>query len=142
MPVPVTVLVNGNPMTLVMNHQSQDQRFSFFIGNGNVDSIAIDPELWIVSKNNTITEITTSTSYPDGQSIFTVFPNPANNFVEIIPSAEAYDITLTNAYGVQWNPALQFGRIDVSGIPSGFYTMQMRNRQQVILAVQPIVIHH
>ncbi len=142
MPVPITVMLNGTETTIVLDHNVQDQRFSFPIGNTNVDSIRIDPELWLLSRNNTITEITTSSFDPLAQEKYVAFPNPAKDFIEIIPVEGISKADLIDVVGKNWSASLSSGRVDVSGIPSGFYSLVLKNAEGEVLSVQSIIISH
>jgi len=53
MPVPIKFYSKGWDTTLVFNHTSSGQLFNVDIGR-QVDSIKIDPELWILSAKNTV----------------------------------------------------------------------------------------
>ena len=106
----------------------------------SVDSIRIDPELWLLSKNNTVTEISTSSFDPLAQATYAVFPNPAKDFIEVLPvegisSAECIDVV-----GKEWKATLTNGRIDIRFIPAGFYSLVLRNADRDVLSVQSIII--
>jgi len=142
MPVPVSALINGTRETFVMDHNTQDQRFSFFIGDVSVDSVAFDPERWILSRNNTISQIITAVHPIVNNDKFILYPNPANDVLNILPGQEVSRITFTNATGAQWNEKGTNGKVDVSHLPSGFYTLTLQNDNFEILGIKPVIIHH
>lgn len=140
MPVPVSVVLSGSPQTFVLDHTVQGQRFSFHVGNTVVENVTIDPEIWILSKNNTVTEITTSTYQPIGQYSFNVFPNPANTFVEIVPAKDIFATDFIDNLGRKWKTTISSGKMDISELSPGFYTMMLKNSDGELLSIQSIVI--
>lgn len=142
MPVPITVMLNGSETTFVLEHNTLDQRFSLPTGDTNVDSIRIDPELWLLSKNNTVTEISTSSFDPIAQAKYAVFPNPAKDFMEIVPIDGISSADLIDVVGKNLKTPLVHGRIDIGSIPSGFYSLVLKNAASEVLSVQSIIISH
>lgn len=140
MPVPVSVILNGSPQTFVLDHATQGQRFSFPVGNTLVENVSIDPEIWILSKNNTITEITTSTYHPIDQHSFHVFPNPAQSFVEILPSKDVFAADFIDNLGRKWKTTMSSGRLDISRLSPGYYTLMLKNSAGELLSIQSLVI--
>ncbi len=140
MPVPVSVNINGTPTPFVLDHTAQDQRFSFFIGTADADSVVIDPELWILSKNNEITQIITSTYNPIAQDKYIIFPNPASEFVDILPSEGVYEVSLIDILGVKRNMKYDRSRVSIHAIPAGYYRVVLKNNQGEILSIKPLVI--
>ena len=132
MPVPVSVNLNGTPTTFVLDHTTQDQRFSFFIGNVNADSVVIDPEFWILSKDNTITEIITSAYTPIAQDKYVLFPNPASDRLNIHPTSDIAHVEFIDILGVKRN--IQFdggssrpGQFSIRVLSSGIEKQSWRN---------------
>jgi len=142
MPVPVSVVLNGTAQTFVLDHTTQDQRFAFSIGNTVVDNVSIDPEIWLLSKNNIVTEITTSAYNPIAQSKFTVYPNPAKEFLQILPAEGIEAVEFYDACGKKWETKLASGSADVHDLPSGFYTVMLKGENGMILSIQPAIIAH
>ena len=140
MPVPIHASINGTDNTFVLQHTGQAQRFSFFIGNTTVDSVAIDPDRWVLTRNNTVTEVITSTYNPIAQSDFIIYPNPAGDFVNIIPSESIVTVDIIDVYGkVQAVPMLS-GKLDIHSFVPGYYTLMLKNKDKDILSIQSIVI--
>ena len=140
MPVPVSVVLNGASQIFVLEHSTQGQRFSFPIGNTVIENVSIDPEIWILSKNNTVTEITTSTNQPIGQNSFNVFPNPAQSYVEIVPAKDVFAADFIDNLGRKWKTTISAGRIDISALSPGYYILMLKNSNGDILSIQSIVI--
>lgn len=142
MPVPVVVGLNGIPQTFVLEHSSQDQRFAFYTDNQEVTSIAIDPDLWLLSKNNTVTEVITATGDPDAQSKYLLYPNPANQSLQILPGDQIGKVEFMDAYGRSWETPRNANSYLTDHLPSGFYTIRLWDTAEQILSVQPIIIVH
>jgi aminopeptidase N len=74
MPVPVKFYGKGVDTTLVLYHTSSGQEFSYdlpFI----IDSVAIDPELWLISANNLVRKV----PLLDHNDFMEIFPNPIHD---------------------------------------------------------------
>jgi hypothetical protein len=140
MPVPIQVRLNGVDTTFVLPHDQHGQRFAFGIGNTNVESVKIDPDLWILSKNNTITELTTSVYHPIAQGKFAVFPNPAKDIIQIFPSGEIQSVDILDMYGRKQSTRLTTNEIEISGYAPGYYVLMLRNAANEIMSIQSIVI--
>jgi aminopeptidase N len=140
MPVPVVIYTNGIPDTLVMDHLFQDQRFSFYIGDSQVDSIDFDPALWILSRNNTVTQIVTAVDPLESTDPFILYPNPASDQFHILPSDKVEFVTLTNSTGQRSTLKQENGMIDIRQYAPGFYTTSLYDKEGLLLAIKPIVI--
>ena len=105
-----------------------------------IENVSIDPEIWILSKNNTVTEITTSTNQPIGQNSFNVFPNPAQSYVEIVPAKDVFAADFIDNLGRKWKTTISAGRIDISALSPGYYILMLKNSNGDLLSVQSIVI--
>ncbi len=140
MPVPVSVVINGSEQTFVLDHTVQGQRFSFYIGNTVIETVTIDPDIWLLSKNNTVTEITTSIYQPFAQNSIHVFPNPAMSFVEIVPAKDVFTVDFIDNLGRNCITTLSSGRIDVSALSPGFYILMLKNSNGDLVSIQSIVI--
>ena len=105
-----------------------------------IETVSIDPEIWILSKNNTVTEITTSTYQPIGQNSFNLFPNPAQSFVEIVPAKDVFAADFIDNLGRKWKTTISSGRIDISALSPGYYILMLKNLNGDLLSVQSIVI--
>jgi hypothetical protein len=105
-----------------------------------VESVKIDPDLWILSKNNTITELTTSVYHPIAQGKFAVFPNPAKDIIQIFPSGEIQSVDILDMYGRKQSTRLTTNEIEISGYAPGYYVLMLRNAANEIMSIQSIVI--
>ena len=140
MPVPVSVKVNGEFSTFILDHNLQNQRFAYYVGNASIDSVTIDPARWILTKNNTVTEVITGTYNPLGQEDYTIFPNPASAYISISPSAEVYSVDLIDADGKVSTKSVSSGRLSTGNLPSGHYTIALKNGEGEILSVQSVIL--
>ena len=80
MPVPIHFVGIGYDTTIVFNHAYSGQLFSANIP-WQVDSVIFDPELWILSTNNSVTLGVTENE--NSNSLATVFPNPVKTVVNL-----------------------------------------------------------
>ena len=142
MPVPVTVTSDNGNQTFVLDHVKQNQRFSFYKGNSTVISVAIDPDLWLLSKNNTITETTTSVYQPTAQGTYTIYPNPADQELNILPTYGSDHADLTNAYGQKWSLEVSNGKANVGDLPAGFYILMLKDEHDGLLDIRPLILAH
>ncbi len=140
MPVPVSVKVNEDFTTFILDHNYQNQRFAYYVGNASIDSVNIDPERWVLTKNNTVTEIITGVYNPLNQEDYTVFPNPANDYIRIIPSEEVYSVDLIDSDGKVSGKPVSSGSLSTGNLPSGHYTIALKNSKGEILSVQSIIL--
>jgi len=84
MPVPIRFTGTGVDTILVFNHASSGQQFAAPLG-GTVNTVLIDPDLWIVHANDTVMKDPSlgigDPPSPDMQLY--VFPNPASDQLEV-----------------------------------------------------------
>ena len=97
--MPVEILLKGKngEKRFVLGHNTNDQEFWVDPGFA-VDSIFIDPDLWILSKEKTATIAHTTSALND----IRIFPNPTTNgaLIQFInPTDPAYEIAVYNAGG-------------------------------------------
>ncbi len=107
MPIPVRFksVNNGKDTTVVLNntYDPNNNTQSFTIDLRNIvpiKSIEFDPDLWILSKNNTVT--ITPTQDIDNQSIIKVYPNPVKDELSVSfknDNSESVNIEIINTVG-------------------------------------------
>ena len=123
MTVPIRLYsTSGDSTDVLFEHTSSGQRFSEPIGF-KVDSVAIDPDLWLISDNNQIHSL-------QEKNQLNVFPNPAEDFINLSypgPEGTIFSIQLLNMNGQivkqTNNLSLSFYRLDISGMPTGTYQL-------------------
>jgi Secretion system C-terminal sorting domain/Peptidase family M1 domain len=103
MPIPLRFKTsNGKDTTIVVNNTMNAQSFNFdFKSFGSISSVEFDPDLWILSKGNTVT-IKTPTQDIDNQSIIKVYPNPVKDELSVSfknDNSESVNIEIINTVG-------------------------------------------
>jgi hypothetical protein len=130
MPVPVKLYGGGTDTTVVVFHQYSGQEFLIPI-SFEVDSIQFDPELWILSANNTVEQ---GINIDDVTQVHAkVYPNPTNNFINIeMYDSSGWDMRMYDATGreVARQEKLPYGRtsIDVKRMDAGIYFIHITNK--------------
>ena len=140
MPVPVYVSLNGTDTTFVLAHTYEGQRFSFYIGDTDVDSIKIDPEQWILSRNNFISEVTAVPYKPISDHSYLVYPNPAKDFISILPPDEVKILDIMDMYGQTSSRHIINNRIEIADFTPGYYYLVLKDKSGETLALQPLII--
>ncbi len=141
MPIPILAVLDGTANIFRVEHSQQDQRYSFFIGGAQVDSVGFDPDRWILSRNNTVTEIITAVDDPQTDDLFVVFPNPASDYIEILPSSIVHSVEMIDAIGISKLFALLNNRIDVSSFGPGVYTLFLKDKLNQVISVKRVVLN-
>ena len=135
MPVPIKFKSAAADTTIVFNHTQSGQSFSFDLPFA-ADSLIFDPELWLISSNNSVTR---ESSYNFATRIF---PNPVSSLLQISIQSANYQpatIRIFNDLGQnQVNEAhnLNAGdnvlNFDVSKFASGVYRISIGDAAQYI----------
>lgn len=105
MPIPVKFVGQNNDTTVVFDHLFSGQVFSPTI-NFPVVSVQFDPELWILSADNTVTGISEYSSI-DNQVV--VYPNPAKDALNILSINNANPVESIQITDVLGRSVLQTG---------------------------------
>lgn len=103
MPIPIRFKGNnGKDTTIVFNNTSKFQSFTIDLRNITpIKSIEFDPDLWILSKGNTV-DIKTPTQDIDNQNFMKISPNPVADELNILyknGSHEPVNIDIINTVG-------------------------------------------
>lgn len=133
LPVPIRFASAGGADTLVVfTHAYDGQQFSF-AWTQPIAQVQFDPELRIVSKDNTIVQtVFTSSSQPTLLDM-EVFPNPASGqFNFVLP--EGFTVGTLSVIDPSGQAVLRraisraafSGSVDLSGLPSGVYFLELR----------------
>ena len=139
MPIPILVVLDDIENIFRVEHTSHDQRFSFYIGEASVDSIGFDPERWVLSRNNTITEITTATKDHLANDGYIIFPNPVSSYFEVIPSTGIHKVEIIDAVGRVHFHSLTGNKVEVSDYSPGIYTILLKDQDGIIIAVRRLL---
>ncbi|MBI2279939.1 MAG: T9SS type A sorting domain-containing protein [Bacteroidetes bacterium] len=128
MPIPIYVKGQGFDTTFVFDHTFSGENFSAtvpFI----IDSVFFDPELWILSKNNTV-DFTVGIDKTIRLNDVKVFPNPAEHLVNIsanqpIKGIKIYDVLGKQIQTINYTLNTYKGVIDISNLKNGIYTIEI-----------------
>ncbi len=143
MPLPVVVSHNGTHDQFVLNHTTQAQRFAFPFSNGQVDSVRLDPDRWILSRNNIVEELITAVDDPFDASALPLMPNPADAYVEIGPAGQSIThAELVNAQGLVIRRTVTNGRVELQDVPSGLYLIRLKGETPLPLSLQRLLVVH
>jgi aminopeptidase N len=129
--IPVKLKNATQQTTILLDNTSNGQEFLENIGF-TPDSIFVDPEYWLISKNNTVTKVPDNITTPNSIKLY---PNPIQNQFSIwlrnFSAANAY-ITLYNAAGqllLQRKTPLvngsEYVEIPSAYLPKGMYTLRI-----------------
>jgi len=131
MPVPIRFSGPNGDTTLVFDHIASGQQFSVALPF-EVETVVFDPDLWILSNNNTVTEVLVSTEEADLlRKSLRIFPNPVQGDLNIafdsnrLPDA----VVLYDAQGKQIqsiSPQNNSISIDMKDLPAGLYVVEIR----------------
>ncbi|HRP59011.1 MAG TPA: T9SS type A sorting domain-containing protein, partial [Vicingus sp.] len=94
-----------------------------------VDSIAFDPELCIISKNNT-TVVGVDELFNSAKLI--VYPNPTNGIVHINTAAKINSIRVFDEQGQLLNVIIQDNTINLSAFKAGFYFLEIQLEKEIV----------
>lgn len=125
MPVPIAIYGGGHDTTVVFNHQFSGQHFYAHV-NFTVDSVVFDPELWILSRNNS----SVIGIDPYDKLGFTAFPNPTKNLLKIESTTGFSGLAVMDVTGqvllqsTFMNDKHRY-ELDVSAWPSGLYFLEL-----------------
>jgi len=141
LPLPLRLQgAQGEVKDVVLNHTSNGQNFQEQV-DFEVTSIVFDPELWLITKNNTVTEVTVGTHDLAARGFsLRIEPNPATGgtvrAVVDSPLEGAMRFTFENAEGrslLAQSHNLTSGEnrltFEVAHLPAGTYFLKMENEQ-------------
>jgi aminopeptidase N len=142
MPVPVTISENGNTYTYVLDHVAQDQRFAFYTGDVTIDSVQLDPERWILSRDNQVHQLPTGTHDLINQERYKAFPNPSADILQFNNAIDISFVTLINVNAesipLNWDQR----KASVSHVPAGFYVAELKNAGGTVIGMVPVMVIH
>ena len=122
LPLPVMLKNDDSDTTIRLNHGYSGQTFQVEIPF-QADSLIFDPELWLITRNNTINS---SEDTPEAPRVM-VYPNPFQHLVNIAfeDPTESIAISLYNSNGVLVHQSTQIEpttySIDLEDFPNGIY---------------------
>jgi aminopeptidase N len=142
-PIPVKIFnaARTKDTTVVLNFTSNNQLFAPQI-NFVADSIAFDPDLWLFSKNNTVTKsVCVATQEIDNQWITRLTPNPATDNLTVNfkgEKSELITLEIVNELGqivFKNSVNAHFGdnltTLNINDLPKGFYVLKLSTASKI-----------
>lgn len=140
MPIPVAAYRFGVVADTVFNHTYDHQRFAMYVGTNTISQLIFDLDKWILSRFNMILKGTTGTGEDSKANPILIYPNPASQFIDITNAGSINVIECIGASGIPIVKKIKTSRVDVSDLPSGHYTVLLRNRNQEVVYSGPLII--
>jgi aminopeptidase N len=136
MPVPLKFKDSSHDTIIVFDNTFSGQQFTVNPGF-RPDSVLYDPDMWIVSANDTV--ILNINEFNSSDEIF-VFPNPVTDFINLefsnnkFQKAEILDINGRLVHSIISNlPANTNNRINVSVLSNGIYILKVTFENKVLI---------
>lgn len=136
MPVTIVAKNGSHEKRFVLDHRYSGQEFTLDVGFA-VDTILIDPKLWILSKTKTSAKLNGNTTPNE----IKLFPNPAPTHLTITlknPTDKKLNLQLMNALGqIIYHKELSLAgndeiiNVPVSTLPSGVYWVKMQTEKNI-----------
>jgi len=135
LPVPVRFSNGQQDTTLVLQHLVDGQTFDFDLDFAATE-VAIDPELWLISKGNSVQQVSgiNETVLPGVR--FVLMPNPAREYFDValqLLQAEHLQLSLFDQSGkllqeksLSLAAGTQSFRFEVGTYPAGTYTLTVK----------------
>ncbi|GJM35822.1 MAG: peptidase M1 [Saprospiraceae bacterium] len=130
MPIPIQVFGEGQMATLRLDHQFSGQVFEETLPF-QVEYILFDSDIWLVSANNTISQVVTGVDDPGVNQQLHIFPNPASNLVKVAllnieQPIEQIDVFNVNGQMLfQQKGSASEVEVDLSGMDTGVYVLKV-----------------
>jgi hypothetical protein len=134
MPIPIKFIGASTDTTIIFDHQFSGQNFSTTI-NFPIISTQFDPELWILSANNSVVGVT---DLKDQNIQLSVYPNPAENKVNVIlhsQNNEHFQFEITDVTGRVVSSkndssliANSLKTIDISAYSTGLFFIKVQDK--------------
>jgi aminopeptidase N len=132
MPIPILVMGESQDSLLRLDHSYSGEEFEIELPF-QVNSLSFDPELWLISAENTIEEqIISSVSSNDLLEAIRISPNPFNNMLRIgiQKDQKVEQIEIINAQGKYIDKVYSPGdniNINTEYWPSGIYAIHFKS---------------
>ncbi len=130
MPVPIRVFGEDQQMDLRLDHEFSGQFFDVELPF-QPENIEFDPDLWLISKDNVIEEVTTGIGDPGAASELLVFPNPVAGQLEVqwlnspepIDRVDVFDVN--GRFLISQKAAATTLQLDFSNLQPGMYVLKI-----------------
>jgi hypothetical protein len=140
LPLPFRIKNNDRDTLIRLDHAYSGESFTINLPF-QADSLLLDPDLWLISANNSVTAI----PGPDPGDKIKVFPNPATHRV-VIDFAERWswhDLTLQDISGrvvlTREIAGQRATELDLHTVPAGYYVILLQSPDRS--ATLPLIIH-
>jgi len=138
LPVPVKLSGKDQEQMLVLDHQFSGQSFSYDIPF-EVGSITIDPDFWLISRDNQVVFTTSSEDLAREKQAIQLAPNPADDqlFIQMQdPAIDIEQVELLHASGRmirQLNYSGGMQAIDLTDLPRGAYFLRIKTGNGIVV---------
>lgn len=125
LPVPLHFIGGGTDSTVVLNNTTNNQFFYFHLPFA-VDSVAFDPDRWLISAQNFTT---TAQDLKADPATLALFPNPVKDRItwNAPNSFREQTARVLDALGrVVLTAHAKTGSLDISGLTNGSYVLELR----------------
>lgn len=125
MPVPVKLYGAGRDTVIIFNHEFNNQTYHVDPGF-KIDSIKIDPNMWLISAHN---QILLDTAEPNQTPVVNLFPNPAGDHIRVSVNKRDTDLEIYDIKGSKVLEKPQFNQfewLDISGLRQGVYIVKLK----------------
>ncbi len=136
MPLPIRLYLSDGTDTLIrIEHEFDNQEFVIPL-QAQVDSFVFDPDVWLLSKDNTITEVPVSIDeISNADGLYKIAPQPISNELQIHVLDGAQPLRSVRLMSIDGKTTLDFeaqssGIYDVSSLPSGAYAIMLQDDKQ------------
>lgn len=126
MPIPIYLSGQGFDTTLIFNHTFTGEYFTATIPF-TVDSISFDPELWIISKNNSFSVGVDDLLIEDN---LVIYPNPTSDKLYIKTSLNIKNIVVFDVLGKKLENIESKQIIDLTRYKSGVYIVEIESNNE------------
>ncbi len=130
LPVPIRLVGKDQTETLVLDHQFTGQTFTFDIPF-EIGNMEIDPERWLISRNNQVIFTTSSKDQKLGTNAIQLSPNPVDDVLFLRLIDTALQVRATELFHVSGGLVKQLHyqggvqQLDVSDLTSGAYYIRV-----------------
>lgn len=133
--VDVTLIRSGASDTIIRVQVDNQSEFLELSISGTVTDIEIDDENWIVNEDGTIEHDPSFTSINEyALANFHIYPNPANNILQVESDLTIEKINIYNNSGQQVKSittSFNMNSIDITELSSGMYIIELVNNEGV-----------
>lgn len=140
MPVPIQIIDGPNIYEFICQNTEQNQTFTFYKGNAEVDQIYIDLNKWLLSKNNQLHQFfIDKTDQPLSLAEVKVWPNPTHQMLNIECQVPFEKIQLINSQGIATWIEHYNHQVAMDGLTPGLYSVRLFNGKLEPVAFQRVV---